>query len=121
MHVNDVIQWNFFSLIFFPCDLPDILLNSGCLARTRIHVDSCPGFDWFMSWRQVLRLQITPSESCKALQWYRNCLQQRLTEDLCGLEASRVYLSMLDVWLKEWCGMGSSEDKRYLYSVYNGT
>lgn len=95
----------------------DLLLTSGCLIRAQTHISDCTGFDWAMSWRKVLRMQVSPQDRCEQLESYLRCLKTRLKDVQCGSDTSDIYERLINVWLKHWCGKNLSPDdeRRYLY------
>lgn len=95
----------------------DVLYNSSCLVWARSHLAGCKGFDWAMSWKEVLRMQVSPQDRCREIQTYRNCLINRLIDLECSKSTADIYKRLIDVWLKHWCAMDLSEieEKKYFY------
>ncbi|XP_054712508.1 uncharacterized protein LOC129222092 [Uloborus diversus] len=100
-------------------NLRDLLFLSGCLNDAKDQISACSkeGFNWFMTWRQVLRLQVSPQEKCLDLDRYRTCVGKLLPDIVCSEEATRVYGAFMDVWLRHWCNKNatSTENLAYLY------
>ncbi|GFY43891.1 uncharacterized protein TNIN_344801 [Trichonephila inaurata madagascariensis] len=101
-------------------NLKDLLLNSGCLARAKDFVANCStdsGFNWLTTWKEILRMQVSPTDRCHSLEYYKTCLERQLSGIICGQEASRVYGNLLEVWLRNWCNKDSTPlgDMQYLY------
>lgn len=102
-------------------NVKDLLLKSGCLIRAQSQISNCKGFDWSMSWREVLRMQVSPQDRCKELESYKHCLMNSLVDAECGADTSGVYQRLINVWLETWCAIDSTpyEDKIYFFlSLY---
>jgi len=99
----------------------DLLLNTECMYQAKTNIAQCTGFDWWMSWRQVLRMQVSAADSCLKLKSYRKCLRHQLSNVSCGEEAAKSYIGIIDVWLNSWCGenVGPIENKKYFYYAMN--
>ncbi|XP_042905296.1 uncharacterized protein [Parasteatoda tepidariorum] len=97
----------------------DLLLNTKCLTMAESFIANCSihGFSWSFTWKEVLRMRVSPADRCQVIDHYRTCLIGRLQNVLCGEEAARVYGSLLDVWLLHWCnkGVGPEKGLEYFY------
>ncbi|CAL1288676.1 unnamed protein product [Larinioides sclopetarius] len=98
-------------------DVLKVLLNTDCMSRAKAYIDNCSntGFDWMVTWKQILRMQVSPEDRCHALGNYKTCLARQLMGIPCGMESTRVYGNLIDVWLKNWCDKDSSPSSSMKY------
>ncbi|XP_015929453.2 uncharacterized protein [Parasteatoda tepidariorum] len=83
----------------------DLLLSMKCLMIAESHIANCSnhGFSWSYTWKEVLRMQVSPAEKCPAIDQYRTCLINGLNNVPCGEEAGHIYGSLLQTWYLHWC------------------
>ncbi|GBN54093.1 hypothetical protein AVEN_240937-1 [Araneus ventricosus] len=103
--------------------LKEVLLNTDCMSRAKPYIANCSstGFDWMMTWKQILRMQVSPEDRCQALGNYKTCLARQLVNIPCGKESTRVYGNLIEVWLKNWCDKDSSPSSAMKYFYHPAT